>query len=238
VPHLERSDEAYVAINKDFHKTMLDFFLKVNKRERIVGWFATTMPDSGAWIVDNTSLIHDFFASECSNPIHVVVDTALAAGSSDIHVRAFSSRPMVIGEHAVANLFDELKAEVIVSESEAQCIYAMAHGQAPEQRWTDSLTIASVPSEEAAVVASLESLVSTLDGAIAYVEGVISGKIEASPAMGKALSDALNSSFQMASASEAQAEINARLQNLLMSAHVNSLTQAQLNIAEKLNSIL
>ena len=56
--------------------------------------------------------------------------------------------------------------------------------------------------------------------------------------MGKALSDALNRSVPMASATDAQGEINARLQDLLMSAHVTSLTQAQLNIAEKLNSIL
>ena len=46
----------------------------VNPKETIVGWYATSM-EGGAMIVDSSSLIHDFYASECEDPIHLVVDT-------------------------------------------------------------------------------------------------------------------------------------------------------------------
>lgn len=45
----------------------------VNPREVVVGWYATSM--DGVSIVDSSSLIHDFFASECADPVHLVIDT-------------------------------------------------------------------------------------------------------------------------------------------------------------------
>lgn len=34
----------------------------------------------GVLIVDDSSLIHDFYTSECERPVHLVIDTALKVG--------------------------------------------------------------------------------------------------------------------------------------------------------------
>ena len=232
VPHLEKSDEAYVAINKDYHKTMFEFHNRINRREQIVGWYSTTLPN-GSWIVDNSSLIHDFYSNECENPIHLVIDTTLSAG--DMRVRAFMSRPMLVGEHAFANMFDELRVEIVLSEGETACLFHMVNGQ--ESPWQDGFTSARIPNERAAVSEAMGNLVDNLDKVIAYVDSVKSGQTDASATTGMALADAL-SSLKLISPDEFQAVLQGRLQDLLMTGHITTLTQTQLHLAEKLNSIL
>ena len=229
---MEKFDEAYVAINKDYHKTMCDFQRRVNKKEEIVGWYSTTLPN-GAWIVDNSSLIHDFYSNECSNPIHLVLDTSLRGHS--MGVRAFVSRPMIVGDHAFANMFDELRVEVVLSEGEATCLFHMVNGQT--QPWQDSFIQSDIPNERNSVVESMENLVATIDRVIAYVESVVDGRVTASPSTGMALADTLNA-LKLIAADDFQTILNSRMQDLLMTSHITTLTQTQLNIAEKLNAIL
>lgn len=232
VPHLEKSDEAYVAINKDYHKTMFEFHNRINKREQIIGWYSTTFPN-GNWIVDNSSLVHDFYSNECANPIHLVVDTALTDGS--MCVRAFMSRPMVVGEHAFANMFDELRVEIALSEGETSCLFHMVNGQ--ENPWQDGFTIARIPNERTAVSEAMGDLVSNLDKVIAYVDSVVAGDTAASATTGMTLADTLNA-LKLISPEEFQTILQGRLQDLLMTGHITTLTQTQLHLAEKLNSIL
>lgn len=232
MPHLEKSDEAYVAINKDYHKSMFEFHNRINRREQIVGWFSTTFPN-GDCIVDNSSLIHDFYSNESENPIHLVVDTSL--GGDNMRVRAFVSRPMLVGEHAFANMFDELRVEIALSEGETTCLFHMINGQ--ENPWQDGFTSARLPNERTAVSEALSNLVGSLDKSIEYVESVLAGETTASAATGMALADTLNS-LKLISADDFQAILQGRLQDLLMTGHITTLTQTQVHLAEKLNSIL
>ena len=79
VPHQEKIDELYVAVNTEYHRSMYKFHNRIYRRDAIVGWYTTTTP-SGAQIVDNSSLIHDFYRGECADPVHLVVDTTLSGG--------------------------------------------------------------------------------------------------------------------------------------------------------------
>lgn len=211
---------------------MFEFHHKINGREQIVGWYSTTLPN-GSWIVDNSSLIHDFYSNECENPIHLVIDTTLAG--ADMRVRAFMSRPMLVGEHAFANMFDELRVEIALSEGETTCLFHMVNGQ--DQPWQDGFTRARLPNERTAVSEAMENLVDYLDQVIAYVESVRRGETAASATTGMALADTLNS-LKLISPEEFQAVLQGRLQDLLMTSHITTLTQTQLHLAEKLNSIL
>ena len=93
MPHAERGDE--VAIGKDFNKQMLSLHLRANRKEQVVGWYASAaVADDSAegtpdLIADTSSLIHEFYAGESDegDPIHLVVDTRLKDDS--ISVRAF-----------------------------------------------------------------------------------------------------------------------------------------------------
>ena len=74
VTHSDKQDEVF--LDKKFQQTMSDLHYRVNPKEVIVGWYATSM--DGVSIVDSSSLIHDFYASECEDPVHLVVDTVSA----------------------------------------------------------------------------------------------------------------------------------------------------------------
>ena len=58
VPHSEKQEE--VAVGQTFNRSMYNLHSAVNKKEQIVGWYATSM--DGSLIVDSSSLIHDFYA--------------------------------------------------------------------------------------------------------------------------------------------------------------------------------
>ncbi|XP_044507712.1 eukaryotic translation initiation factor 3 subunit F-like isoform X2 [Mangifera indica] len=77
VPHNEFSDQ--VALDIEYHQTMLKSHLKVNPQEVIVGWFST-----GLGVTGGSALIHEFYSREVSNPVHLTVDTGFKNGEVDI----------------------------------------------------------------------------------------------------------------------------------------------------------
>ena len=67
VPHNEQDDTVFVDV--EFHRAMIDLHQKVNPGEKIVGWYST-----GDGIVPTDALIHEFYAHECVDPVHVTLD--------------------------------------------------------------------------------------------------------------------------------------------------------------------
>jgi translation initiation factor 3 subunit F len=130
VPHQEKSSEGYVAINMDYHKSMFACHSRINRREVICGWYTTTTPD-GAFIIDNSSLINEFYEGECQAPIHLVVDSTLSGGTMGI--RAFVSNPMIVGTSALANMFEEIKVEIVTTDAETSILYALLNFQAKQR---------------------------------------------------------------------------------------------------------
>ena len=125
------SEKLYVGIDEEFHKSMFSFSKRVNKKEQVLGWYASTTP-SGALIIDQSSLINDFYTRKsefgATNPIHLVVDTTLTG--DDVKVRGFVSKPVKVGAANLANCFLELDVEVMMSDAETTALYHMIHGQA------------------------------------------------------------------------------------------------------------
>jgi translation initiation factor 3 subunit F len=114
VPHMEKADEVYVAINKDYHKSMYGFHRRINRKEVIVGWY-TTVPE-GSLLTDNSSLIHEFYSHECRDPIHLVVDASLTGDG--INIRAFIGEAVFVGDNALANMFQEISVELAMTDAE------------------------------------------------------------------------------------------------------------------------
>jgi len=232
VPHLEKSDELYVAINKDYHKSMYNFHRMVNRREQIVGWFTTTTAD-GEFVTDNSSLIHEFYSNECTNPVHVVLDTTLDGNTMGL--KAYFSEPLVVGEYTLANMFNEAPLEVVLTDAESSCLFHMLQPQ--PSSWPTSAVVAAVPEETALLRGSLERLLSLVDEALAYVTEVVEGGRSPSVGVGIALSD-LVSTLQSIRPEDFHSLFQSRLQDLLMVAYLSTLTQTQLAVAEKVNAIL
>jgi translation initiation factor 3 subunit F len=133
VPHQEKNDE--VAVGKDFNKQMLSLSSRVNSMEKIVGWYATTF--DGAQVVDNSSLIHEFFTTECEAPVHLVVDTALTGAA--VGCKGYISTPLEIAGEALANVFHQVQVQLESSEAERICIDRMVKGQGSAKMTPDGL---------------------------------------------------------------------------------------------------
>lgn len=191
---------------------------------------------NGAFIVDNSSLIHDFYTNECDNPVHLVVDTTLSSDS--ISARGFVCQQMVVGFDVLANTFQEVKVDIELSESEATCLYHMIHGQKNDSKWQNSEIIASLSSSTERLDTSVAALSKVLDDIQAYVDNVVEGKINPSREVGIAIAEALSAfSAQNLQASQ-QASVQNKIQDLLMISFLSTLTQTQALISEKLFEVV
>lgn len=226
VPHQEKNDE--VAVGKDFNKQMLALCSRVNSMEKIVGWYATTF--DGAQVVDNSSLIHEFFTTECDSPVHLVVDTALTGNM--VGCRGYISTPLEIDGEPLANVFHQVRVQLESSEAERICIDRMVKGQGSSHMTPDGL--AAVDAQMASLETSMSRLLELLTEASDFVDQVVAGKAQADAEVGRRIADTLAVVPRMRP--EAFAKMfDGNLQDLLMVSYLSSLTRTQLAIAEKLN---
>lgn len=233
VPHAERGDE--VAIGKDFNRQMLALHLRSNKNEAVVGWYATALPDEELGdfkcIADTSSLIHEFYSSECEDdPVHLVIDTSLKGNT--VSVKAFKSTPVQVKGEPLANMFHEIKLKMRYSESEQICVDKMIEHQVDEGSVycgeDDSLNGLRI---------SMERLLQMLEVASSYVDKVVDGSIDADDKIGRCIVDTLNSVPRIPT-EDFDNMFNESLQDLLMITYLSNMTRAQLTIAEKLNAVL
>jgi translation initiation factor 3 subunit F len=233
VPHAERGDE--VAIGKDFNKQMLALHLRANRKEVVVGWYASAGlgeqqdgSDAPDLIADTSSLIHEFYAgeSEEGDPIHLVVDTRLVEDS--IAVRAYRSTPVTVQGEPLANLFHELRLSVESTEPETLCLHQMISGAEKKDEKEDTTEPLQV---------SMEKLYELLETTSQYVDSVVEGKVDPDAEIGRQIADT------MATVPRIRPEVfdrlfNDSLQDLLMVTYLSNITKTQLSIAEKLNANL
>eukprot|EP00533_Pseudo-nitzschia_delicatissima_P001702 CAMPEP_0116097160 /NCGR_PEP_ID=MMETSP0327-20121206/10566_1 /TAXON_ID=44447 /ORGANISM="Pseudo-nitzschia delicatissima, Strain B596" /LENGTH=304 /DNA_ID=CAMNT_0003588911 /DNA_START=93 /DNA_END=1007 /DNA_ORIENTATION=- len=231
VPHAERGDE--VAIGKDFNKQMLALHLRANRKETVVGWYASAAlgdvdgAESPDLIANTSSLIHEFYAEESDegDPVHLVVDTRIL--SDAITARAYRSTPVVVQGEPMANMFHELRLTLKNSEAETLALHRMVE---------DSKEKSAEPTEEPLLI-SMEKLYKLLETASEYVDSVVDGKTSPDAEVGRQVADTL------AGVPRIRPEVfdklfNDSLQDLLMVTYLSNITQTQLSIAEKLNASL
>lgn len=229
VPHAERGDE--VAIGKDFNKQMLALHMKTNRKEQVVGWYASAaLGEEGAetpdLIADTSSLIHEFYAGETDegDPVHLVVDTRLKEDA--VAVRGYRSTPVIVQGEPLANLFHELRLSMESTEPEAICLDKMVGaGKADGEDAAEPLLV------------SMEKLYKLLETASEYVDAVVAGKISPDAEMGRQVANTL------ATVPRVRPEVfdklfNDSLQDLLMVTYLSNITRTQLTVAEKLNASL
>lgn len=233
IPFEEKEEDSTVKIVQDYHKTMLSFHRRNNKKEILVGWFSTSTAN-GNYINDYSSLINDFYSKEVANPIHIVVDTTLMA--DNVNVRGFVTKQLVLSDNVLANTFQEIAVAVDLSESEVTCLQHMIRGQKKGDEWSRSDVISSISSKTESVNSSMEKLLQVLDEAQSFVDKVVTGEEPPVREIGIALADALNK-FSSANLTT-NSSIQNKVQDLLMVSYISSLAQTQTLISEKLNQIL
>lgn len=234
VPCIEKTGELFVAINTEYHASMYACHRRINKNEYIVGWYATTATD-GALVVDNTSLINEFYSGECVNPIHLVVDTTLSGDK--VGIRGFVSQPLVVDGKPFANIFKEIKVHLQMTEAEATCVHLMITGQNAQQAWQSSQVLANLQPQREKLHNALEKMLGVLDTLQEYVDGVVGGSEAPITSVGMSLADTV-AMLSAVKADDLNTLFEEKKQDLLMVSYLTSLLQTQLKISEKLNSVM
>nr|XP_010923102.1 eukaryotic translation initiation factor 3 subunit F isoform X1 [Elaeis guineensis] len=243
VPHNESADQ--VALDIDYHHNMFMSHQKVNPKEVIVGWYSTGFGVSGG-----STLIHEFYSREVSNPVHLTVDTGFQNGEASI--KAYVSVNLSLGDRQLAAQFQEIPLDMRMIEA--------------ERVGFDILKMAMVdklPNDLEGMEASMERLLALIDDVYKYVDDVVvrildlrlilliswhlgaglknatflfqEGRVTPDNNIGRFIADTLSSVPKLSPAAFDKL-FNDRIQDNLALVYLSSLTRTQLSVAEKLNT--
>jgi len=223
VPHVEKSDET-VAVRYQYNRQMLALHKRVNPKEDIVGWYATSV--SGETVTEFNCLIHDFYASECASPLQLVVDTSMT--SSKLTAKAFVSAPLSVAEKSLAQ-FQQVPVSIEMSESERIGLGAMlTSGSVPE-----GTTASTLATDVAGLESSMRKLLGMLESVSAYVDDVVEGRRAPDEELGRKIAATLAAVPHMDPASFERL-FDDSLQDLLMVSYLVQLMRVQVAVTEKL----
>ncbi len=98
-------------VDEEFVRIMLDLHKKASPKESLLGWYAT-----GPEIDEITTILHEFYGKESSNPIHLTVDTTLT--NNTMGIKAFTSTNIVFGEKPLGHQFLPLPCEILAMDTD------------------------------------------------------------------------------------------------------------------------
>lgn len=237
VPHKDTTDEG-VAIDQDYHKSMLELRQKVSPREVVVGWFST-----GDEINATSAVIHAFYCKKESSqfnptavlpgPLHLLIDTSYLAQPS-FGIKTFVNVRTAVAENLLQ--FHEVPLRVQTSTAEKSSISQLMHARRANRE-------ALATRDSAKDMASLDGLQGGLKELLGlsrriqqYVRAVQSGKVQGHLAVGRGLTTALCSE-PVIDVEAVENLCNASLQDALMVVYLSNLTRTQISIAEKISAL-
>ncbi|CAI0443533.1 unnamed protein product [Linum tenue] len=215
VPHNESSDQ--VALDIDYHHNMLLSHQKVNPKEVIVGWYSTGLGVSGG-----SALIHEFYAREVPNPVHLTVDTGFRMGEPAI--KAYVSFNLSLGDIQLAAQFQEIPLDLRMIEAERIGFDILK-----------TTMVDKLPSDLEGMEASMQRLLALIDDVYKYVDSVVQGETAPDNSVGRFISEVV-ASLPKLSPAVLDKLVNDNMQDHLLLLYLSSITRTQLSIAEKLNT--
>uniref|UniRef100_A0A7S3E2W7 MPN domain-containing protein n=1 Tax=Chloropicon laureae TaxID=464258 RepID=A0A7S3E2W7_9CHLO len=215
VPHNESGEQ--VALDIDFHWTMLELHKKVNPRDTIVGWFST-----GKGIVSSDALIQEFYANEFPNSIHLVVDVDLPLDTPIF--QAFSVKECSLQEQSLALEFIPIPVEVKTASTER--IGADLF---------QTKTTKRLPNEKDSIQNAVRNLAGMIETVKKYVGAVNKGEKEADETIGRYLSDTLGAIPNLTAAT-IEDIIHTSSQDVALVEYLSWMVQTQLALSERLGT--
>jgi len=224
VPHTLTEEQ--VALNTDFHATMLQLHQRVHPKHKVVGWYST-----GEEVNDSSLLFHDFYGQDCEKPVHLLLDLGL--GDRRMSCKAYASVGLTLGEMRLGTVFEEIKLTVLNTESDQLGLDTLLKASSdPGAAPTSANALSDVDSMEA----TIKKLLRTLEGVMEFVEKMKDGKAEADPKVVRLLQDLVAAAPRLPAASFDKM-FNAQVQDILAVVYLANLTRTQLALAEKLQAV-
>ena len=221
LPHSENGDE--VLVDTEYHKSMFDLYNRVNATEELVGWYAT-----GTETDLKSVIIHEFYARECVNPVHLLIDAELSSDRFDMN--AFVSTAYKIGDLALSSEFRPIPVCMKPAKAEKVGLDVLFKNKRREEGDVTSPVMAS---EIENLEKSLERLLELLDTIGKTVDAVVAGEIEGNVTTGRFLAETLTMVPRMNNG-DFERLFGDNMRDLLMVSYLCKLTQSQLVVAEKL----
>lgn len=221
IPHKEYEErvEADIVYAQD----MYELNKKVAPHEQLVGWFAT-----GSDITSHSALIHDYYARETKDPIHLTLDTTLVNGR--IAMKAYVFVPLGVPGATSGSMFTPVVVEVVATEPEIAGL-DLLH----KTKFSKVRTVEPIP-ELSKVTESANKMETMLEALMKYVEAVLDGTEEPDSSVGRALNDMVQSVPKMDPV-QFEEMLNSNLRDLLMVVYLSQMTKTQLQLNEKLSMV-
>nr|CAD7596164.1 unnamed protein product [Timema genevievae] len=218
VPHKEYEDQVEAELN--YAMDLYDLNKRVNIQEAIVGWWAT-----GNEVTSHSSVIHEYYARECSNPIHLTLDTTLQGARMGI--KAYLNVPIGVPGGKSGCMFTPVNVEMVCYEPEIVGVQLSQKTMGLSKKTVEPMM------DLAQVAEASEKLTGLLDSVLLYVEEVLAGRTQPDNAVGRALLGMINSVPKM-TPEEFENMFNSNVKDLLMVITLSQLTKTQLQLNEKL----
>lgn len=225
VPHTETEEQ--VAVNTDFHSTMLTLHQRVHPQHKVVGWYST-----GEEVNDSSMLFHDFYGQDVARPVHLLLDLGL--GERRMSCKAFVSTHLKLGAMSLGTLFEDIKLRVLNDEADRIGIDTLLKSLSDSSSGHGGVAgtqLAEVDTMELTV----KKLLRTLDGVIEFVEKVTKGDLPADPVVVRLLQDLVAAAPKLPTAAF-EKMFSSQVQDMLLVVYLANLTRTQLALAEKLQA--
>jgi len=221
VPHKEYEErvEADIVYAQD----MFELNKKVAPQENLVGWFAT-----GNEITSHSALIHDYYARETKDPIHLTLDTSLTGNK--MTMKAYVFVPLGVPGATSGSMFTPVPVEVTATEPEIAGLDLLHKTKYMKVRTVD-------PSPDLCKISEASNKLEVmLEALIKYVEAILEGSEVADNSVGRTLTNLVQSVPKMDTV-EFEKMLNSNLRDLLMVIYLSQLTKTQLQLNEKLSMV-
>jgi len=218
VPHSISNVDGTVS----FEMNLADNLYKLNKevapQEVIVGWWMT-----GFEVNIVAVPIHDYYARQCANPVHLLVDTTLRTGKMSI--KGFVQVNIGVPEGSQGAMFSPIPVELIQYPPEAVALKTLM-----KTRLKGKVEPLGDLAQVAEATADMNELLNTI---LQYVDDVVADRVPPDNSIGRNLLKLVQSVPKM-SRDELDNMLNSNIKDLLMSMYLSQLTKVQVQLNEKL----
>lgn len=226
VPHTEVEDQ--IALNTDFHVTMLALQQRVCPKQTVVGWYST-----GDQVNENTTLFHEFYGQDVERPVHLLLDLGL--GERRMSCTAYVSSGLTLGSTRLGTIFRDIRLSIINGESDRvgiENLVKMTSGGPGGVGGAGTSGASSAAEALDNVEQTVKKLLRTLDGVVEYVDEVVKGTQTAEPDVVRLLQQLVAAAPRLPTDSFDKM-FSTQVQDMLTIVYLANLTRTQLALAEK-----
>lgn len=217
-----------IKLNMDYHESMLRLHERVNRDEKVIGWYSTVDNLSSA-----TAETHDTYTKICGeDAVHLTVDVGVVANK--MAIKAYTGSLCWNGKRRVMAQFNRVALDYHTYEAEKIGVEALINGEPDDDQLDAPATILN---DSENLVLSMRTLLDMLGTVAKYAKNAASGEIKGDPEVGRQIK-ALLAAIPKVDPGQFTQMFNANNNDLLVLVYLANLTRTQLALADKVSQVI